>query len=461
MLIRHAELQGRARCDLRLERGVVTEIAASLDRHSGETVLEAAGAALLPGLHDHHLHLSALAAAGASVPCGPPDIRNAAELVLRLAQAAASGEGWIRGVQYHESVAGPIDRCWLDRHVAERPVRIQHRSGRLWVLNSAALALVAGDNAPLERDVAGWTGRLYDGDAWLRERIGGALPDLAAISRALAAQGVTGLTDATPRNDIATYQHFAAAQRRGELLQRLLVMGDASLDALPPGPGAIGRGPWKLHLHETDPPPYDEIVANFRRSHAAGRPVAVHCVTLTELVLATTALAEAGAVPGDRIEHASLTPPELLPILGELGVMVVTQPNFIRERGDAYRAETERAELPWLYRGRSFLNAGIPLAAGSDAPFGRPEPWLAMQAAVDRRCADGAVLGPDEALGAEQALALFLGPLDYAAGPARRIEIGMPADLCLLDRDWSSAREALAEVRVLATLRDGEMIWEA
>ena len=461
MLIRHAELQGRARCDLRLERGVVTEIAAALDRRSGETVLEAAGAALLPGLHDHHLHLSALAAAGASLPCGPPDIRNAAELALLLAQAATSGAGWIRGVQYHDSVAGPIDRHWLDRHVAERPVRIQHRSGRLWVLNSAALALVAGDNAPLERNEAGWTGRLYDGDAWLRERLGGDWPSLAEISRALAAQGVTGLTDATPRNDLAAYHHFAAAQLRGDLLQRLLVMGDASLDALPASLGAIGRGAWKLHLHETDPPPYDGIVADFRRSHAAGRTVAVHCVTLTELVLATTALAEAGAVPGDRIEHASLTPPELLPILAELGVTVVTQPNFIRERGDAYRAEIERAELPWLYRGRSFLAAGIPLAAGSDAPFGRPEPWQAMQAAVDRRCADGAVLGPDEALGPEQALALFLGPLDYPAGPARRIEIGMPADLCLLDRDWSSARDALDEVRVLATLRDGEMIWEA
>jgi predicted amidohydrolase YtcJ len=460
MLIRRAELQGRAIRDIRLDRGIVTEIAAALDSRPGETVLEAGGAALLPGLHDHHLHLVSLAAVRASLPCGPPDVRTEGELARRLIERAAVGEGWIRGIQYHDSVAGPIDRHWLDRHVAHRPVRIQHRSGRLWVLNSAALALVASADTPLERDQDGFTGRLYDADTWLRGQIGGERPSLAEISRALAAQGVTGLTDATPRNDLAAYRHFTAAQASGELLQRLLVMGDAGLDAVPAGPGAIARGPWKLHLHDTDPPPYDGIVAAFRRSHAAGRPVAVHCVTLTELVLATTALAETGAVPGDRIEHASVTPPELLPILAELGVTVVTQPNFIRERGDAYRTEIVEAELPWLYRGRSFLDAGIPLAAGSDAPFGRPEPWQAMQAAVDRRSAGGAVLGPDEALSPEQALSLFLGPLNCPAGPARRIEIGVPADLCLLDRDWSSARAALAEVRVRATLRDGHSIWQ-
>ncbi len=459
MLIRHAELGGRLLCDVRLDHGRISEIDGHLDRRPGETVLDAAGGALLPGLHDHHLHLIAAAAARASLPCGPPEVRTGDHLAALL--AAQAGTGWLRGIGYHDSVAGPIDRHWLDRHVTDRPVRIQHRSGRLWILNSAALALVASEDAPLECDEGGFTGRLYDADAWLHGRIGGTLPDLAPLSRALAAQGITGVTDATPRNDTAAYTRFAAAQESGALLQRLLVMGDASLDGLPPGPGPIARGPWKLHLHDTDPPDYDGIVADFRRSHAAGRSVAIHCVTEAELVLATTALGEAGAVPGDRIEHASVTPPALLPVLAGLGVTVVTQPNFIHERGDAYRAELASAELPWLYRGYSFLAAGIPLAAGSDAPFGRAEPWQAMQAAFDRRSAAGSELGPDEALGPGQALALFLTPLDDPGGAARRVEIGARADLCLLDRNWASASLALAESRVVATLRDGAVIWEA
>lgn len=460
MLIRRAELSSGILRDVRLDGGVVAEIGPRLARRAGEAEWDAEAAALLPGLHDHHLHLESLAASRASLPCGPPEIRTEAALAAALARRAAQGDGWIRGVGYHESVAGAIDRHWLDRHVADRPVRIQHRSGRLWILNSAALARIATEDAPLERDGSGLTGRLYDADAWLRDRLGAAPPDLAEISRALAAQGISGVSDATPRNDVAAWHRFAAAQQRGALLQHIHVMGDASLDAQPDEPG-LTRGPWKLHLHDSDPPPYDGIVADFRRSHEAGRPVAIHCVTLTELVLATTALGEAGALAGDRIEHASVTPPEMLPVLAGLGVTVVTQPNFVRERGEAYRAAIAPAEWPDLYRGRSFLASGIPLASGSDAPFGQAAPWLAMQAAVDRLCADGAALGPDEALTPEQALALFLGPLTAPGAAPRLVAVGAPADLCLLDRPWAAACTNLAAVRVRATWRDGVLIWEA
>ena len=50
-----------------------------------------------------------------------------------------SGEGWLRGVNYHESIAGDLDRWQLDMLVNDRPARIQHRSGKLWVLNSLAV----------------------------------------------------------------------------------------------------------------------------------------------------------------------------------------------------------------------------------------------------------------------------------------------------------------------------------
>ena len=67
---------------------------------------------------------------------------------------------------------------------------MQHRSGALWMLNSAAcraLGLDAGADAPgVERDGRGRaTGRLFRLDAWLRERLGEeALPDLAPVGAA-------------------------------------------------------------------------------------------------------------------------------------------------------------------------------------------------------------------------------------------------------------------------------------
>ena len=67
-----AEIAGRGLLDLRIAEGRVREIGPGLSPEAGEEVLEAEGAALIPGLHDHHIHLLALAAAERSVRCGPP-----------------------------------------------------------------------------------------------------------------------------------------------------------------------------------------------------------------------------------------------------------------------------------------------------------------------------------------------------------------------------------------------------
>lgn len=460
MLIRGAQLDGCETGDLRVEHGRVVAIAPTLAPRPGEPLIEAAGAALFPGLHDHHLHLQSLAAALASVACGPPQVADAAALAAALrrkAQELPAGE-WIRGVGYHESVAGDLDRQALDALLPTHPVRIQHRSGRLWILNSAALAIVHADEALLDDDERA-RGRLYDADTWLRSRLQGLRPDLRAVSRQLASWGVTGVTDTSPDNGPDELQHFAAARQRGELLQVLRLMGDARLDAAADLPG-LARGERKFHLHDAELPDFDHLCADIRRSHRAGRGCAFHCVSRTDLLFALAALREAGVERGDRIEHASVTPPEALDELRALGLTVVTQPNFVGERGDAYLSEVEAVDQPWLYRLRSFLDAGVPLAGSTDAPFGDANPWGAMQAAVSRRTPSGASIGAEEALTPEQARDLFLGPLEAPGAGPRRLAVGAPADLCLLDRPWEAARADLATVRVRVTWRAGEVIWQ-
>jgi predicted amidohydrolase YtcJ len=463
MLIRAAGIQFGAVADLRIRDGLVAEIAPRLAAVGDEPVIEAGGDALLPSLNDHHLHLMSTAAAMASVACGPPQVRDAEGLAQALIAADAGASGWLRGIGFHESVmagAGELDRHWLDRHGPARPLRIQHRSGRMWVFNSQALDLLGvrpDSDDPFERIDGQPSGRLYDADAWLRQRLRGNRPELGALSRQLAALGVTGLTDTTPTNTLADYRHFDAIQLRGELLQDLMVMGDESLDGAHDGARLRG-GHAKFHLHEHDLPDIDWVVRQIRARHRAGRGVAFHCVTRTELVFVLGALAEAGSRPGDRIEHAGVTPPELMRTIAGMGLTVVTQPNFIRERGDAYRRDVDADDQPWLYRLRGFVDAGIPLAAGTDAPFGVPDPWAAMQAAVDRRAPDGAVMAATEALSPEAALGLFTGPLDDPGHAHPGIAPGQPADLCLIDRPWSAARQDLAAVRVRMTLLQGRII---
>lgn len=433
LLIRNSEVEGVSGLDVRCRRGRIVEIG-RLVPAEGERVVDADGGALLPGLHDHHLHFFALAAAQRSVRCGPPEVTDAA--ALEAALRYAPGDGWIRGVGYHESVAGRLDRARLDGMVADRPLRIQHRSGKMWFVNTAAAqALGLGPES---------NGRLFRRDRWLGTRVDGDV-DVAATTRLLASCGVTGFTDATPHNDPAAVRDLVAAAP----LQHVVAMGDESLS----------EGALKIMLDDFDLPGIDALRTRMAGAHAAGRPVAVHCVTRTELVFALSTLLEAGAVPEDRIEHASVADAAAMELLARAGVTVVTQPNFVAERGDRYLAEVPASDHAHLYRGQGFLDAGIPLGGGTDTPFGDPDPWLAIRAAVTRETPSGKALGAGEALTPERALALFTTPPEEPGGAPRRVRVGEAADLCLLDRPWSRARLSLSRHLVAATVRAGEVTY--
>ena len=453
MLIRHAEVWGHGLADVLVEGGRIAQISPSLST-SGQHIVEAHGAALLPGLHDHHIHLAALAAKRASVWCGPPHVTTRDQLAQAL---AAPGEGWIRGIGYHDSVIGLPAAAELDELVADRPLRIQHRSGRMWLLNSAALEVLLHKAAPppgLEIEAGSYTGRLFDEDDWLRRTLAAAPPAFAEIGAELARYGITGLTDMTPRNDPVMAAHFAAEMASGALPQSVTLAGALSLA------GAAGLwhlGPAKLHLHESALPDFDEAAAFIAAAHAQDRGVAVHSVSEVELVFALAAIEAAGARRGDRIEHASVASDDLVARVAALGLQVCVQPHFIAERGDDYLRDVEPRHHAELYRLRAFAAAGVALAGGSDAPYGLPDPWTAMAAAVARRTPTGVEIGADEALSPEEALALYLAdPADLSCQCS--IQIGAPADLCLLDCPWSEARGALSADRVRATWISGRLV---
>ena len=87
---------------------------------------------------------------------------------------------------------------------------------------------------------------------------------------------------------------------------------------------------------------------------------------------------------------------DCVPTCPGLGVTVVTQPNFVAERGDQYLADVPADEHRQLWRVASLLGASIPVALSTDSPFGGDDPWAAMRAAVHRTTPTGAVLNPSE-----------------------------------------------------------------
>ena len=435
-LLRRAEVRG-VRRDVLVRGGRVREP----DDRPVDEVVDCGGGALLPGLVDHHLHLHALAAARRSVRC-PAD---PTALAAALRDAPTDSHGLVRGVGYP---GDDLDAALLDRLHPDRPVRIQHRSGALWVLNTRALGVIGqADHPGVERRADGTpTGRVFRADDWLRERLPPAEPlDLGSLGQELARLGLTALTDATP--DLEP----AAAAALTAVPQRLTLLG-VPLGARPPG-GATA-GPYKIVLADSDLPALDALVGRIRAAHAAGRAVAVHSVTRESLVLLLVALREAGIRPGDRVEHAALVPADLVEDLRELAV--VTQPGFLADRGDLFRREVPAAEHPDLYRCRSLVDARVPVALSSDAPYGPVDPWAVIAAATTRRTPDGAALGPAETLTAGQALDRYLAA--DPGGPPRRISPDTPADLVLLHEPLAVALRHPTADGVRAVWIDGRRL---
>jgi len=444
-----AEVEG-AVVDVRIDAGHVTAVDRDLPR-AGTEVVDAGGGALIPGLHDHHLHLLAMAAADRSVDVGSAADPASFDHAIRAAAGWRTGQAadaWLRVVGYDDH-HGPLDRRRLDTLAPGRKVRVQHRSGAAWVVNSPGLGAIGEESAD------GW---LHRADHDLGRRwAGDGPPDLAPIGRRLAAFGVTGVTDATPFDDGGGFDLVAAARACGDLPQRVMVMGGPAL-AEAAVPDGLERGPVKVIVADDRLPTPDQLVDALQRAHRASRPVAVHCVTRIGLVLALTAWYRAGAIAGDRIEHGSVIPVELIAEIAELGLQVVTQPAFVWDRGDRYLAEVEPDDQPHLYRCGTLIDARIGVGASTDAPFGPADPWLAMHAAVQRQTRTGQSVGPDEAVPPRRALDLFLAPLARPTAAARTVAVGAAADLCLLVAPLAQALTAPSSEQVRSTWIAGQLL---
>jgi predicted amidohydrolase YtcJ len=234
--------------------------------------------------------------------------------------------------------------------------------------------------------------------------------------------------------------------------------------------GRVVPGPVKLLVEEGPDgliPSAEAIVDLVARAARAGDAVAVHCTGVATLVAALAAFA---ALPArlrsrpHRLEHLGECPPALVAEIKRLGLTVVTNPAFVYWRGDVYRREIPRSRQGWLYRARSLAAAGIPLAAGSDAPVVAPDPWRTMAAARNRRTRAGVVLGASESLTARAALALVTTGAGAALGlpVLGRLVPGAPADAIVVPEDpLRIAAAAVASLRPVLTIIDGHIAWRS
>lgn len=474
----------------------------------GTRVIRADGAAVVPGLHDFHLHLVGMARARRSVDLASATSMD--EIVACLAGAAAStpaGE-WVRGAGWRTEVLDPGE---LHRLVGvlegRRAVLQSHDRHSAWA-SPAALRDAGIDEDPPDPP-GGRFERGPDGqpNGILRELAADVVVSRAgrlagpALERALGevvdellGLGFTGATDAGDATDaggIGTLAPFgdsfsSLAAASGELDGRFrltldipaaaigaaVAAGLRSGSALPGtrtlrigwakayADGALGSrtaalfAPYRcgpadtgiLRLQRAD---LDALVATARE---AGVALAIHAIgdraASTVLDALEVGRRPATGAPPDRMEHLQLLRATDLPRLAALDITASLQPMHLPSDLDAVR-DCWPDRLPDAYRCGSVAMAGARLAFGSDGPIEPVNPWSAVHVAVHRRLPAGEeVWHPDEAISPAAALGAYTsGP---AAGHGRadigHLRPGAVADLAVLSCGIGALREAGAEL---------------
>ncbi len=424
-LFDNVEVDGR-RVRVRVEHGRVTHVVAPMRQvPATDDVVHGEGRALLPGLHEHHLHVLALAARHAAVPCGPYDVTDRQGLLEAL--RATPGDGWVHGAGYDESVAGRLDRHDLDLLVPDRPVCLQHRGEELTLLNSRAVALVdevLDRSADVERDGSGTpTGRVHRYDERLRLVVPDPALDLTRVGRLLGSHGITGVTDATADLD----EHSLSVLREAaeaRALPHLTLLGAPNAADLPMRTGA---GPWRLPLQEDDLPDARRLLDLIANTHATGRAFSITIASPDSLALVVSVLDRASRMPGDRVE---LAPDVHVDEAARLrGISVV-----LHLGGPA------GADLP-LPAFASLIAAGVQVAVASDAPYGELDPWRVIAAAGRLGETAG---GPSSEALVDRALAAYLSTPAAPGDDPRRVRQGARADLMLLDAPLDDVLDRLA-----------------
>jgi hypothetical protein len=406
--------------------------------------------------HDHHIHPLGYVSMVTGLEL--MDAVDFNDLAQRVAWAAANSEGVVIGQRVNdeglEEKSLPT-RHLLDDIVVDRPVLLYRYCGHIGIANSAALAL-----AHIDADSPDPIGGLIDRDnagnptGVVRETALGLVSDAlspltsplddAEIIGALAGLrdigigSVTGMVSAGEPIWCGIPNELQTLVRLTEELPidiGVMVIADTphqltqAAETIKRAGGRLSFRGWKdfadgsfgghtaaMYEPFADRPDTSGTM-RLDRQHASvmaqtsialGGAVAIHAIgdrANDEVLDLFETLVTQGAEPGRlRVEHASMLRDPTIEHMAKLGVSASVQPAFLASETDWLEKRLgDRVGL--AYRFRSLIEAGIRVYGGSDSPVEYPDPALGIAAAIDRHG-----INPEEALTADQAVALFAPP---------------------------------------------------
>jgi len=484
--------------------------------------LDAKGMTVTPGFIDCHNHGYGEVLLYEVLVGNPFEVEfvTIASIVDKLrAKAKTVPPGtWVEGYFYDDTKTKDgrlINLHDLDQVSTEHPVVVRHRGGHTWFYNSKALALAgvtkATPNPPggtYDRDASGeLTGRVTDRanapfatvgtrqtytpeETYLRNRNG-----LAHISKQFARYGLTSvhheggdlfaLQDVRARGEL---KHRVSYEATGEVLEGMIRTGlktgfgdewiklGATFEHLADGsfsertmamsrpyPGVTP--PYSGNVTETQ----EVLNAWVERVHRAGIDVNCHANGDVAIGNVLTALERAQQLhprpeARPKITHCTMVNDELVRRIKAANVTPALFTTYAYYNADKFHFYGEELMKHFMAY-RSFIDAGVPVAAGSDFQPGPFAPLMGMQGMVTRTGWNGEVWGANQRITVDEALrvnTLNGAHASHEEAIKGSITAGKLADFVVLADDPHTVDPGkIKDIQIVRTVTGGQTVYQA
>ena len=467
--------------------------------------IDVGGRVVIPGINDAHYHLAVYPKIVRLPLEGQEPTWDQVRETLKKAVASAP-KGTIllgeTGATVFESVEA--NRKSLDELSPSHPVVLEGWTGHYYILNSAALRMLGvneDQSNPLGgRYVRGPDGRLTGLTLeFATFRLARKMSELTSEQEALrqtrnflnaatrlgittvqnmsdpvAADRLVSLYEAAPTPIRMRIMHFVLTDEHHRLTEEgrtlartpspfITVSGTKYiLDGTPIERSCAMRQPYSDDANASGWTDFTEkdMEAILRESLKANDQLLVHIVgdRTTEAFLNAMDATGGKAVWSKRrvrIEHGDGIAPDLMPRVKQLGIIVVQNPTHLALH-DLLLRRFGPVRTDQLQPLRSLLDAGIPVALGSDGPF---NPYLNIMLASN-------IPGkPNESITREQAVIAYTRTSAYAEFAEKdkgTLEPGKFADLAVLSQDiFKVPPPELPKTESLLTLVGGKAVYSA
>jgi hypothetical protein len=489
---------------------------------SDTKAFDAAGATVVPGFIDCHNH-----AVGEwlqfEVLVGNPyevEFVTIDSIVEKLKAKARTlpPETWVEGFFYDDTKVKDgrlITARDLDRVSTEHPVVVRHRGGHTSFYNSKALAM-AGVTKATPNPPGGTFDKGPDGDlnGRVTDRATAAFAGVgkrqifspeeqgrrsragqAFISKQFVRYGLTSvhheggdlgaLQDVRARGEL---KHRVSDEPQEPMIEAMIRSGlqtgfgdewiklGATAEHVVDGSFSERTLAWSKPFPGVSPPYYGNLTetqevlnAWIERVHRAGIDVNCHAngdVAIGNVLTAVERAQRLFPRPNARpkITHCSLVNADLIARIKAAGVVPAAFSTYAFYNSDKfpfYGEETLKHAMAF----RDFLDAGVPVCAGSDFQPGPFSPLMAIQAMVTRKGWDGKIWGANQKITVDEALRVNTLNGAFASheeGLKGSIAPGKLADFVVLADDPHAVDpDKIKDIRILRTVTGGTVMYQA